>query len=57
MFGYSFELFLFPHINIHIDYKFVPPKIYKKMETKTELIHILLRESDKDGTNGDDKYV
>ena len=32
-------------------------KIYKKMETKIQLIHILLRESEKDGTNGDDKYV
>jgi len=27
------------------------------METKTELTHIPLQESEKDGTNGDDKYV
>ena len=32
-------------------------KIFRKLETKTQLIHILLRESEKDGTNGDDKYV
>jgi len=31
--------------------------LQKKLETKPLLKHILLRESDKDGTNGDDKYV